>query len=195
MKINKTLLLAVFVVMAIAQWLIPVNMITHQNDVLNTGKLFKFKTAPVDPYDAFRGKYINLNFEQNFIKTKNYKKFNSKDEVYITLIDSVGYAKINEISKAKPKNGHFIKTKVNYIENFDINNNKNNPRIYVELPFNRFYMNEYDAQNAETVYAESSANEKYKTYALVAIKNGDAALKDVMINDVSIKEYVKKMKK
>ena len=53
-------------------------------------------------------------------------------------------------------------------------------------------MNENKASNAEVTYAESMTDEKNKTYALVAVKNGEAVIKDVLINDISVKDLVTK---
>ncbi|MBC2846482.1 hypothetical protein [Winogradskyella flava] len=38
----------------------------------------------------------------------------------------------------------------------------------------------------------SNIRQYYQTYALVAVKNGEAVLKDVLINDKSIKDYIEK---
>jgi hypothetical protein len=53
-------------------------------------------------------------------------------------------------------------------------------------------MNEYKAKPAETVYAESNRNRNSSTYALIAVKEGEAVVKDVLINEISIKILAKK---
>ncbi len=52
-------------------------------------------------------------------------------------------------------------------------------------------MEESKASDAEEIYAKSLQDTTQLTYALVSIKNGDAVLKDVLIDGVSIKEIVK----
>ena len=52
-------------------------------------------------------------------------------------------------------------------------------------------MEESKAKPAEDLYMESQRNIDNMTYALVSIKDGDAVLKDVIIDDKSIKEIVK----
>ncbi|MFE3848617.1 GDYXXLXY domain-containing protein [Flavobacterium sp. LB3P45] len=39
---------------------VPLQMIFNQENIINTGTKFKFQTVPLDPHDAFRGKYITL---------------------------------------------------------------------------------------------------------------------------------------
>ena len=53
-------------------------------------------------------------------------------------------------------------------------------------------MNEDIAQKAEKIYQEFSIKKKNETYALVSVKNGEAVLKDVRINEVSIKDLASK---
>jgi hypothetical protein len=52
-------------------------------------------------------------------------------------------------------------------------------------------MEESKAYEAEMVHIESSRDTSQITYALVYIKEGDAVLKDVLIDDVSIVEIVR----
>ena len=88
---NKTTYIILFILVVIAQWFVPMQMITEQEDVIATGKTLKFKTAPIDPYDAFRGKYIFLNFENNrVLATAETRKLNFNDEIFVTFKDSAG---------------------------------------------------------------------------------------------------------
>lgn len=52
-------------------------------------------------------------------------------------------------------------------------------------------MNENKAKKAEEVYAESIIDTTKIAYALVATKNGKAVVKDVLIDNISIKELAK----
>jgi hypothetical protein len=56
-------------------------------------------------------------------------------------------------------------------------------------------MDEFKAPKAETVYRESTRDSTQKTYVVVSILNGDAVIKDVMINDQSIRQAIRKMDK
>jgi hypothetical protein len=53
-------------------------------------------------------------------------------------------------------------------------------------------MEESKAYDAELSYRESSDKNGSRAYALVNIKNGERVLKDVIIEDMPIKEFVKK---
>ncbi len=68
----------------------------------------------------------------------------------------------------------------------------NSYTIDLEFPFTKFYMEETKAADAEKLYWETLRDNSKTIYALVYIKDGDAVLKDVCIDGVSIKELVKK---
>jgi uncharacterized membrane-anchored protein len=183
---NKKNILVLFALVVLAQLFVPFQMIFKQEDIIKTGTEFKFQTAPIDPYDAFRGKYITLFFKEREITVKNAEKYTNGETIFATInTDKNGFAKISSISKTKPKNtDSYLKLKVGFA--------LNNDKIAIDLPFNRFYMNENIASKAEKIYREFSIKKKNETYALVAIKNGEAVIKDVRINDVSIKDLANK---
>ncbi len=185
---NKNLIIAIFIVVVLAQLFVPAQMIYNQEDILKTGKIVKFRCEPIDPYDPFRGKYITLNFKESEIKVNNSKDWKNNETVYAKIIIAKdGFAKIESVSKTEPTdNSIYLKLKVDYINNYN-----NDYTMELEFPFNRFYMNEYKAKIAEIVYAESTVDTTKIAYALVATKNGKAVIKDVLIDNISIKELAK----
>ena len=183
---NKNILIILFLFVAIAQLFVPLQMIYNQEDILNTGKIVKFQCEPIDPNDPFRGKYITLNFKENRIKVKNLKEWNSNETIFAKIETSKdGFAKIKSISRTEPTdNSIYLKLKINYIADYE-------NKIYLDFPFNRFYMNENKVKNAEIAYAKSTLDSTKTAYALVATKNGEAVIKDVLIDNISIKELAK----
>lgn len=51
---NRKILLSVFILVAVMQLYVPGKMIFDNEDILETGIEYKFKTAPIDPSDPFR---------------------------------------------------------------------------------------------------------------------------------------------
>lgn len=184
---SKKILLAIFIIVALAQIFTPVKMIMDKEDILNTGKEYRFRTAPIDPHDPFRGKYIRLRYKENTVKIYNEKNWRSGEEIYVILTtDKEGFAKIKSISKEKQTNNNdYLKAKVSHVTR----NNRN--KLTIGYPFDRFYMEESKAQEAELTYRRTQIDTTQITYGVVMIKNGDAVLKDVMINGTSIREIVK----
>ena len=184
---SKKLLLSVFILVALAQLYVPAKMIFDKEDTLETGIDYKFSTAPIDPTDPFRGKYIILSYKDNVAVIDNEKDWVSGEIVYVFLEnDQNGFAKIKSVSKEKPTDSqNFLKAKVSAVSSDGTN------KLTIYFPFDRYYMEESKASDAEVIYAKSLRDTTKVTYALVSIKNGDAVLKDVLIDGVSIKEIVK----
>lgn len=187
MKRSVWFLLA-FLLVALVQLYVPAQMIWNREEILETGKAYKFRTAPIDPNDPFRGKYVALRFEQNWVKVHNLDNWKYEEEIFVNLkVDAKGFANVTGISKIKPAAGtSFVKAKVDYVSN-----ENGLKKLYFTYPFDRLYLQETLAQEAEETYAETQQNTTKITYALVKIKDGDAVLQDVFIDSVSITEIVK----
>jgi uncharacterized membrane-anchored protein len=183
---NKKILLSVFILVAIVQLYMPAKMILDREDILNTGKDYKFKTEPIDPNDPFRGKYITLRYEEDMIEIQNEADWVSGEIIYVFLTpDKEGFAKVQSVSKENGTNNQdFLKAKVNYVTSNGSN------KLTIDYPFDRYYMEESKAYDAELTYRKSQLDTTEIAYAVVSIKDGEAVLKDVLINGVSLREIV-----
>jgi len=173
-----------FVLLAIIQLSIPAHMIFKRESILKTGTAFKFKTQPVDPSDPFKGKYIFLNYDLSTIKTEN-KDWKRDQDIYISIAnDSIGFVKATSASLKEPKEGLFVKAKVNWYSVHD-------DSLRFSFPFNEFYMEESKAYDAEIAHRNAQRDSlPNNTYALVFVKDGDAVLDNVFINEVPIAKFV-----
>ena len=174
--------------MVLVQLYVPASMIFDKEAVLTEGKEFRFKTAPVDPTDPFRGKYIILSFEEDEIRVSGAEDWNQGDQIFVSLTeDEQGFAKIISASKEKPSpREDFVTASISFIFTDSLNS-----MVTIDYPFNRFYMEESKAQSAEKAYWESAVDSTDVTYALVSILNGEGVIRNVMINDVPISEVAK----
>ena len=179
--------LTLFILVSLAQLYAPAQMIFQRESVLKNGKEFKFKTQPIDPTDPFRGAYIWLNFQENSFKTDTTHIWRRGQTVFVHLEDSAGFAKIAGWSTIRPESGDYLKATVDYFSHY---NNRDSMTIHINYPFDRFYMDEEKSKPAENVYFDSLSDSTKTTYAKVQILKGRAVLKDVMINDKSIRELV-----
>ncbi len=179
-------MLIAFILVALMQLYVPASMIWDKEDTLNTGTEYRFKTAPIDPNDPFRGKYITLNYDENTVEIENEEDWIRGDYVYVQLItDNDRFAKIKSVSKEKPTdNQDYLKAKVSFVSGNGSN------MLTIDYPFDRFYMEESKAYEAELTYRQTLQDTSKLTFAVVGIKNGDAVLKDVLIDGTSIREIV-----
>ena len=184
----KKLSIIAFIITCLAQLYVPGKMILDREVVLKAGKEYKFLTRPIDPYDPFRGKYIVLDFQDNTFEVPAQSKLSDQKTVYVQFEkDAAGFAQIKDVTLAPPSHNDFLKTSVNYVGSTKQAEKK---KLNIRYPFNRYYMDEYKAPQAEETYREANRDTSSTTYALVSIINGEAVLKDVVINEKSIKEIV-----
>ena len=93
--------------------LVLLSFIFYNQFPIWTGKQIILKTNPVDPFDPFKGQYMQINYEISTIQNSN---FSIGDSVYILLNkDESGIWRYSNYSKTKPESGDFILGKVGYV--------------------------------------------------------------------------------
>lgn len=163
------------ILVAAAQLAIPAFMIQRQETILREGRAFKFKTRPVDPADAFRGRYVQLGFEQDRAPWRGTAPIPGGAKAYASLEEGAdGFAVVRDLGLEPPTSGEFIKVRVNYAK-------PNDKTAYFSMPFDRFYMEESKAPEAERVYREQNGPAKLEAYAVVRVASGHAALENVFV--------------
>lgn len=167
----KKYLFVALALMIIAQIGVPVSMMVSRFDTLKTGTEYKFKVEPVDPYDAFRGRYVAIR-----VDAKSSIKEEGIQYAEITVNEN-GFATIEKTSKEKPQNVDYIKAKMKY--------------SHLQLPFERYYMEEKLAPRAETVYRERARKD---AYIKVKVKNGNTVIEGLYIDNIKIEDYLKENK-
>ncbi|GAB3661736.1 hypothetical protein GCM10028791_36480 [Echinicola sediminis] len=184
---TKQLVLPIFLLLVLVQLYVPAKMIWDREDILETGTEYKFRTAPIDPNDPFRGKYIRLSYQDNWVELADDVDWQRGETAYVLLAeDEQGFAKIASIAKREPagKEG-FLKAQVSAVSG------DQPKRLVVAFPFDRFYMKETKALAAEQAYFEAQLDTGTVTYSLVNIKKGEAVLKDVLIDGTSINHLIR----
>jgi uncharacterized membrane-anchored protein len=176
-----------FILMALAQLFVPTKMIWQQESILREGEAYKFLTAPIDPYDPFRGRYVALSFQDTEFEVPAEKEWTYGQELYLSLTkDNDNYAKVGTISETEPQGSAYVRVKV-----ANSYSDPNKRFVMIQYPFDRFYMDEFKAYEAELGYREVQRDTTQKAYALVKIKDGQAVLENVFINDIPLAEVAR----
>ena len=177
------LIIGLFLCVAFAQIVIPLSMIAKRESVLKNGVQFKFKTAPIDPYDAFRGRYVALRIEGNYVPTIKELRLSSGQTVYALIdIDNQGFAKFTTVATNRPHGKSYIQTKVRYISG---------DKVYLDLPIDRYYMEEKVAPAAERIYRQHAQRDKQDAYVVVRIKDGFAVVENLFVGGQRIEDAVR----
>lgn len=182
---NKKLALIIAAVAALAQLGVVACMIQNQEIILREGKAFRFRTAPVDPYDAFRGRYVALALEPRETAWPEARgNLDRGDSVYVTLgVDSNGFAEVTGSFVERPATGDYLRVEIGWSQGGD--------QMRMVYPADRYYLPEDEAPRAEELYRKHSQVGKQDAYAVLKIRNGEAAVEDLMIGGKSIREWLK----
>lgn len=170
--------------MVLAQWVVPLQMIGNSEAILKKGTAFRFECAPIDPNDPFRGKYIVLNFTLANYITDTADAFIHGQQVYAVLgTDSGGYARIQALEIKQPAAGHYLATKVDYTNTYD-----GVHTVVLDIPFSRYYLDEFDAPKAEEKYREGTQSST--AYAEVYLYKGQARIKEVVVDGKPLAQWL-----
>lgn len=182
-----------FGVMVVAQLAVPAWMIAGREWTLRNGAVYKFRTAPVDPYDAFRGRYVALAFDANRVPVEDVREWNPGDTVYAVVEEGPdGYARLSAASKTPPAAPNYIRAIAGYTTPIGPDSPDRQPsEIVLELPFDRFYMDEFRAPEAEQAYREHSTRSTQDCYAAVRVYKGQAAIEDLYIAGEPMSEFLR----
>jgi len=182
---KKITLLLLFVAFLL-QWFVPMNMIMQQETILEKGTTFKFKTQPIDPNDPFRGKFVVLNFVADRAEATDGTLWFKGEPVFVRIQeDADGFAEIASLEKLEPiDEKHYVKAEIASIWG-------DNPvQVRIKYPFERFYMEETKAPKAEAMFRDLWRDTTTSVYGLVVINEGKAALEDVLVDGISLRDAV-----
>lgn len=187
---SRKVYLIIFAAVMLTQWAVPGWIILESESVLSNGEEYHFQTQPVDPTDPFRGKYITLHFEENSINVPAGQELSKGDKVYVALDrNEEGYAILKGLYRnASEVDGIAMQAIVEYVSPGDSVEN-----VLLQNSFEKFFLEESKASDAERVYWENSRDEKNKPYAVVMVHDGVPILKDVRIGDKSIVDIVREI--
>jgi uncharacterized membrane-anchored protein len=170
--------LIVFVLVACAQIAAPASLIWKRERTLRQGQVWKFRTAPVDPVDAFRGRYIALEFEVETQQISPPPNTQYGQTVFVTLRPDVeGFAVIDQVLPSRPEGDVFVEAQLH--------------GTTVAVPFDVYWVNERDAPAAEAAYRTQSTREKRNAFVTVRVFKGDAALEQLYLDGVPLGEYLR----
>lgn len=183
--------------------LVPVYIAVSSQNVLNNGKLYKFKPVANDPFDPFRGKFLRVNYATDNIRTEF--DFDDGETAYVSIgVDKEGFAFFEEAFKTAPTNGDYLETTIKSsgvnrrlrreIEaavdegDFDISSMDTRSSVRIKIPdnMNKYFINEDDALRAEKVMTGN----RLDIYIGVRILGGEARLDNIFVNDQAILEYL-----
>ena len=171
--------------LCLIQLCVPGFMIARREHTLSRGRAFKFKTAPVDPYDAYRGRYVALGFEAARVKDVPPPPGSRPGDRVYALIgeDEKGFAKVTSLTSSRPEGGFYVRAI--FREEFQ-------KETLLDLPFDRYYMEEEKAPLAEAAYRQHNWREVADVYVVVRVSGSQAVIEELFIQGMPIGDFLAK---
>ena len=135
----------------------------------------KFKAAGFDPRDPFRGRYLALMIEDSLPVKESPA---GAESLFITFtVDDAGFARPLAYHTRRPETPCALRVH-NY---YQLDGN-----VGFIYPFDRFYVNEDDAERAERLFLETPADDRVLVVKLHA--NGTYQVTDLLLGGISIQD-------
>jgi len=165
----------------IAQLAVLGLMIRGSEVTLTTGSRCLFRTAPVDPVDVFRGKYVALSFSNmSFAVDTATVHFRTGRKAYAVIgRDTGGFATVTGLLARKPDSGDYVKVAIAY---------QYGGKVTFRYPFDKYFLDENKAARAEQLYRKYNVRGSKDTYAAVRLKDGNAVIEDLVIGGLPVKK-------
>ena len=180
----KTLRLILFIALALAQIAVAARAIILSEIALRHGEVYRFRLQPVDPVDAFRGRYIALRFAEYRAPVADDVPHLGQKKVYVPLmVDDEGFATFGSAQLKAPETGDFLylRSKVDFMDE------DGERRLSLALPFRRYYMTEEFAKEVDTAMWRRGIRPAWVT---VRVDKGVGVIEDLYVDGLPVREWL-----
>lgn len=178
---------AIFALVCLAQVAVPATLIVRHEQTRASGTPWRFQTAPVDPDDPFRGRFVRLAFaveseavpfaEPGLIYIGHGQRLYAELEA-----GPEGYARLVRLHRSRPPGTEYVDVFSSRMRHPDESGEEQAPAAFVRMPFDRYYLPEDRAPVVEREYAEASRAAQANTYAELRVRDGHAALVGLVLD-------------
>jgi uncharacterized membrane-anchored protein len=179
-------LLPAFALVVAAQLAVLASMIIGHELTLRDGLMFKFRTEPVDPADAFRGRYVWVNLEPDVIRLPDVDRWHPDEKAFAVLgTDTNGFAIVKRLERTAPGDEPAVQVRTSWsdVEKGD---------VYFRWPgLDRYYMTESKAPAAETAYWQHNRRTNQACYVTVRVRGPHAIIENLYIEDQPVNDWLR----
>lgn len=135
------------------------------------GTAYRFQTAPIDPIDAFRGRYVRLNFPAVRVPRGDDGALEVGETGWATLAEGEdGLARFEAVFADRPRGRDAVA-----VELLEVRSDT----AQVRLGFDRFYLDEHRAPEVEARMQLGGE----RAIAVVRVRDGEGVLADLILED------------
>jgi uncharacterized membrane-anchored protein len=176
----KSLPFVLLALTVLAQWVVPLAAVRQHERVLAEGELIRLKCTAPDPHDPLRGRYLAVRPEITEAPADK-ELMSHRGPAYIVLdVGTDGIATVTRIERERAVSGRFVRVHVRWASN---------DSVHFEWPFDRYYLNEKLAPEADRWLAESLRSAK-GVLAEVRVLDGRAVLADLTLDGKSFRTHL-----
>lgn len=181
---NRRLLFALFVVVVVVQLAVAGGAIIRSELALRYGESVRFRVQPVDPVDAFRGRYVALRFDNVGAVLPEGLDLPRRGWVFVPLVeDDDGFAELGAVSLVRPATGPYLRLR----SGVEYRDDEGRRMVSIVLPFGRLYMDEELAPETERAMWRRGQREAFVT---VLVRDGFGVMKDLYVEDLPVREWL-----
>lgn len=163
-----TLRLACLALAVLAQLAVAGSSVWRAESALRS-RVYRIATRPVDPVDWFRGRYVAIGFPRSVLPRGDAGALEEDGTAFATLeVGEDGFARLVAAYARPPDGVDSLPVRVVRADE---------RRVTVEIPFDRFYLEEERAPQLEAEFRERRG----LAVALVRVGRGEAVLEDLRI--------------
>lgn len=196
---STTLKVSLLGILAVLQIGATASSIVKYESVLRTGTLYRIPSAPVDPADPFRGRYVAV---RPTIAVRNpvppemqtaLDRVNMGQTGYVVLAtDEQGFARAAQVVEQRPGRGDYLEI-LRVWPRWQNPAAPNTPAVRdgydLFFSFDRYYMNAAAAPLAEErANRAMRADAQSRTWLNVRVKNGVGVIEGLFIDGVAIEQ-------
>lgn len=176
----KSLPLVLFALTVLAQWVVPLAAVRQHERVLAEGELIRLKCTAPDPYDPLRGRYLAVRPEIREAPTTQGRMPRHGPAYALLEVGADGIATVTRVERERPASGCYVRVRVRWASE---------STVHFEWPFDRYYLNEKLAPEADRWLAESLRSAK-GVLAEVRVLDGRAVLADLTLDGKSFRTHL-----
>ncbi|MDR0747308.1 MAG: GDYXXLXY domain-containing protein [Helicobacteraceae bacterium] len=164
--------------------------IIYYESVLTYGKTIVLQIRPLDPYNPFTGRYVNLRLDSFGMKMPKGVRCPTRErerecklKLFVAFKDNDGISEPDEALTAPPSDDRA------YLR---LEGEGHSDRVSFNYPFDRFYMKEQKARYVDRSSSITNAAQN-KVVVIVKALGGKGVVENVLINDIPISQYIEDM--
>jgi uncharacterized membrane-anchored protein len=198
---NTRIKVALLAVLSVLQLAATASSIARYESTLRTGALYRIRTEPVDPADAFRGRYvavqptIGLTAPLPAPTHEVVQRVQAGEKGYVVLgADADGFAIAAAIRADPPSQGDYLEIKSawdQWTRESEPGGRSRRTGYNLTFSFDRYYMNAAKAPQAERRYADAARRDPVtRAWVNVRVRNGVGVIEGLYVDGVPIEEAV-----